>query len=53
MHPGKRVENTISNRLGTVLSEPYVADNAMFLVVDVRWDNGNRSTVQASKLRPL
>lgn len=53
MNPGQRVGNTITNRNGTVMTAPYIADNAAYLVVDVRWDNGNRSTVQASKLHPL
>lgn len=53
MRLGQRVENPMTYREGTVVSQPYVADNAMYLVVDVRWDNGNRSTIQASKLRPI
>lgn len=50
---GQRVMNPMTNREGTVISQPYIPDNAgMYLVVDVRWDNGNRSTINASKLRP-
>lgn len=54
MKVGQRVKETVSSRLGTVASQPYIADNAAFLVVDVRFDGSRRrSTVQATTLRPL
>jgi hypothetical protein len=54
MKVGQKVYNTLSNRSGVIVAGPYMADNAMFLVCDVRWDTpyGGRSTVQASLLMP-
>lgn len=54
MKPGTRVENQISNRCGTVLTAPYLPDSGGYdLVVDVRWTNGNHSTVSVRNLRSI
>jgi len=56
MQLGQRVEDIAAYRrreLGTTVSQPYISDSAMHLVIDVRWDNGSRSTVQTSKLLRL
>ena len=54
MKPGTKVENSISNRCGTVLTDPYLpANGGCDLVVDIRWDNGNRSTVVVRNLVSL
>jgi len=52
MIPGSRVYNTLTNQAGVLLSQPYIADNAMYLVVDVRWDAERlgRSTVAVSRI---
>lgn len=51
MKPGTRVESPASNREGVVLTAPYLPDNGGYdLVVDVRWQTGNKSTVVVRNL---
>ena len=53
MSTGDRVYNTTTNHTGTIVAGPYVADNAMYQVADVRWDApvGTISTVDTRHLR--